>query len=415
MKRKSARESGPRDCDLFKKSLIIIVLIGGVFFFILPDLIGRTMNRVSAAESATVDAATQNFHDQLFTADLHADSLLWNRNLHQRGSYGHIDLPRMLDVRHGLQVFSTVTKTPRFLNFKRNDASSDNITLLAIAQRWPINTWTSLTQRALHQASRLHRLSARSNGHFVIVQSRQDLTDYLASRKADVAITAGLLAIEGLHALEADGDNLRRLYNAGYRMMGLTHFFDNAIGGSAHGIDKGGLTEFGYQTIASMERLGIVVDLAHASEQLITDVLAVATRAVVVSHTGVKGTCDRTRNLSDEQVRSIASNGGLIGIAFFDEAVCGTEVDSIVIALRYTVNLVGVAHVALGSDFDGAVTTPFDVTGLPHLTVALLKSGFSRQEVEAIMGKNIVRLLRQALPKQSMDLCSESPLARDSP
>jgi membrane dipeptidase len=153
-----------------------------------------------------------------------------------------------------------------------------------------------------------------------------------------------------------------------------------------------------------MERLGIVVDLAHASEQLITDVLAVATRAVVASHTGVKGTCDRTRNLSDEQVRSIASNGGLIGIAFFDEAVCGTEVDSIVIALRYTVNLVGVAHVALGSDFDGAVTTPFDVTGLPHLTVALLKSGSSRQEVEAITGKNIVRLLRQALPKQSMDL-----------
>jgi len=162
------------------------------------------MNRVSAAESATVDAATQNFHDQLFTADLHADSLLWKRNLHQRGSYGHIDLPRMLDVRHGLQVFSTVTKTPRFLNFKRNDASSDNITLLAIAQRWPINTWTSLTQRALHQAS----------------------------RKADVAITAGLLAIEGLHALEADGYNFRRLYNAGYRMMGLTHFFEEMLSGA---------------------------------------------------------------------------------------------------------------------------------------------------------------------------------------
>ncbi len=379
-------------------SLSLIAL--AAFFFLIPDLVGRGMNAVHKPPPYEADETALTLHNSVFTADLHADTLLWNRDPQRRGSYGHVDLPRLLEVGMGLQVFGAVTKTPRGLNFEHNDGNSDNVTLLAIAQRWPRRTWGNLTERALYQAERLHSLSEGSGGRFVVLRDRVDLQRYLDQRRAGITLTAGLLAIEGLHALEGELANLDRLDRAGFRMMGLTHFFDNAVGGSVHGVDKGGLTEFGRKVVREMERRGIIVDLAHASPQLTTDVLALATRPVVVSHTGVKGTCDRTRNLSDEQLRALAGNGALIGIAFFPEAVCGRNVESIVAAIRYTVALIGVEHVALGSDFDGAVATPFDVTGLPELTAGLMRGGASPTEVEAIMGGNVLDFLARSLPAE---------------
>ena len=382
-----------------RRWLILLTLIVLAFFFLLPDLIGRYMNRVRGSPTQQVDQAAQTLYQQLLIADLHADTLLWNRDPSRRGRYGHVDLPRMLEARMGVQVFSAVTKTPRGLNFEHNEGTTDNITPLVIAQRWPIRSWTSLTERARYQAQRLQRLADRSDGRFVVLRSRSDLAQFVEQRQNGEKITAGLLAIEGMHALEGNPENLNRLYQAGFRMMGLTHFFDNAIGGSAHGVTKGGLTDFGLSMVTEMERLGIVVDLAHASPQLIADVLEGARKPVVVSHTGVKGTCPRTRNLSDTQLQSIASNGGLVGIAFFAEATCGTNVASIARAIEYTAQLIGIEHVALGSDFDGAVTTPFDVTGLPTLAAALVDSGFSAADIEAIMGGNVIDLLMNALPE----------------
>lgn len=374
------------------------LLASALFFFFLPDFIGRTLNAIHDPSLKGLDTAASQ--SNLLIADMHADTLLWNRDPYLHGRYGHVDFPRMLEAGMGLQVFSTVTKTPRGLNFERNAATSDNITLLVVAQRWPVRTWRSLSERALYQATRLRRLAERSDGQFFILEHRNDLLHYLERRENGAALTAGLLAIEGLHALEGDLHNLERFYAAGFRMMGLTHFFDNALGGSAHGIDKGGLTAFGRSTVAELERLGIIVDLAHASPQLFADVLAQTSRPLVVSHTGVKGTCDRTRNLSDDQLRAVAANGGLVGIAFFNEAVCGRDLESVVAAIVYSARLIGVEHIALGSDFDGAVATPFDVTGLPRLGAALSRAGFSADEVHALMGGNVFELLKTALPDE---------------
>jgi membrane dipeptidase len=382
----------------YRHWLLLLAIAVLAVFFLLPDLIGRYMNGIYSSSSDPVGEAAQTLHERLLIADLHADTLLWNRDPLQRGRYGHLDLPRLLEARMGVQIFSAVTKTPRGLNFERNDATTDNITALVIAQRWPPRTWTSLTERALYQASRLRRLADRSDGRFIVLYTRADLLGYLALRKTGETLTAGMLAIEGMHALDGDPNNLHRLHAAGFRMMGLTHFFDNEIGGSAHGLTQGGLTLFGTNMLREMEQLGIIIDLAHGSAQLITDVLKAAKRPVVVSHTGVKGTCPRTRNLSDEQLHSIAKNGGLVGIAFFEEATCGTDARSITRAIQYAVRLIGIKHVALGSDFDGAVTTPFDVTGLPTLTASLVEAGFSPSDIEAIMGGNLLRLLTNALP-----------------
>ena len=147
-----------------------------------------------------------------------------------------------------------------------------------------------------------------------------------------------------------------------------------------------------------MEALGIAVDLAHASEAVMDDVLEMATRPVVVSHTGVQATCDTPRNLSDRLLRRVAENGGVIGVGFWDTVVCDTEPAAIAGAIRHVVDLVGVDHVGLGSDFDGTVRVPFDATGLVQLTEALLEGGFSEEEIRQIMGGNVLRLLRATLP-----------------
>jgi microsomal dipeptidase-like Zn-dependent dipeptidase len=198
--------------------------------------------------------------------------------------------------------------------------------------------------------------------------------------------------------LEGELSNIDLFFDQGVRMMAPTHFFDNDIGGSAHGIEKGGLTEKGKEMIRRMQARHMIVDLAHASPKVIEDALAVSTAPLVVSHTGVKGICNNTRNLSDDQLRGIARTGGVIGIGYWDTAVCGTDAAAIARAIRYTANIAGVEHVALGSDFDGSVVVPFDTTGLVLITDALLNEGFTEPEIRMIMGDNVVRVLMQTLP-----------------
>jgi microsomal dipeptidase-like Zn-dependent dipeptidase len=114
----------------------------------------------------------------------------------------------------------------------------------------------------------------------------------------------------------------------------------------------------------------------------------------------VRGTCDNSRNLSDEEVRKVAATGGVIGVGFWETATCGTDARAIARAARHVAEVAGVRHVALGSDFDGAVATPFDATGLAQITDALLAEGFTEEEVALVMGGNIARLLAATLPRE---------------
>ena len=209
----------------------------------------------------------------------------------------------------------------------------------------------------------------------------------------------GLLAMEGLHPIENDPDGLQELFDAGFRMMALTHMFDNSLAGAAHGEAQMGLLPSGRKLVGEMERRGIVVDLAHASPATIDDVLAIATRPVVVSHTGLQGTCAGSRNLSDEHAQAIAAAGGVIGVGFWSGAVCEASVAAIADAIDYGVALVGVKHIGLGSDFDGTVETPVDASGIGLITHELLLRGYSDAEIAMIMGGNVRRVLLQVLPE----------------
>lgn len=372
-------------------SLLSLVLLA-------PMQVERLVNGVEQKAPYPASSSARQLHQRLIVADLHADTLLWSRDLLERARYGHVDVPRLIQGNVALQVFAVATKAPWGLNYDRNPSDSDMFTLLTALQRWPRATWTSLTQRALYQAQKLRDAAVRSQGTLVLIESASDLDAFLARHRREPQIVGGLLAIEGLHALEGELSRLDSLYEAGFRIMAPTHFFDNALGGSAHGMKQQGLTEFGRRVIRRMQELRITVDLAHAAPALIDDVLDMATRPVLVSHTGVKGTCEGSRNISDEHVRRIAATGGVIGIGFWDGAVCEIEPDSIVRAIRHVVKLAGVDHVGLGSDFDGGTHTPFDTTGLVQLTEALLADGFSQDEIRKIMGANVIRVLSKGLP-----------------
>ena len=208
-----------------------------------------------------------------------------------------------------------------------------------------------------------------------------------------------IMALEGAHALEGKAENLQGLFDAGYRVFGLAHFFDNEVSGSMHGMEKYGLTELGREVVREAESLGMVIDLAHASPAAISDALDQATQPVIVSHGGVRATCDVNRNLTDEQILRIAENGGLIGIGYWDAAICDTTPAGIVAAMMHVRDLVGVSYLALGSDFDGAVLTRFDTSQLAVITQALMDADFSEEEIAAIMGGNAIRLFYQLLPR----------------
>ena len=321
--------------------IALLIFIVAACFTEIPRIVEQYQNKLVKRPPYTASAAAWALHKQLTIADLHADSLLWGRDLLDRGTYGQVDIPRLADGNVALQVFSLPTKSPHGLNIESNEDKSDDIFWLALVGRWPPATWNSLTERALYQARRLHQFAKGSVGGFVVIESAGDLSAYLERRQRNGRLTAGLLSIEGAHALDGKLENLDVLYRAGYRMMSPSHFFDNDIGGSSAGVHKTGLTDKGREWVRQMEARHMIIDLAHASPATIEDVLSIATRPVVVSHTGVKGTCNNNRNLSDEQIKAIAAKGGLIGIGYSDTASCGTDAEAIVRAMRYVSDRVG--------------------------------------------------------------------------
>ena len=381
--------------------LTLLLIAGIIASRVAPPMAEKSMNKVITPSPYEISEDVKNFHQTLSVVDLHADPLLWKRDLLKRSDYGHVDVPRLIEGNVALQVFGVVTKSPKGQNFQKNSAEApDNITLLSILQLWPFRTWNSLFARAIYQAQKLEKLARRSNGKLVFIRTKTDLEDYLESRKTDLQKTAGFPMLEGCHALQGKLENLDRLYEAGFRVIGLNHFFDNEVGGSAHGMEKGGLTPFGFEVVKRVFELNMILDLAHTSPAVVDEVLKMADRPVIASHTGVRGTCDNERNLSDEHVKGIARTGGVMGIAMFDTAVGETSIAAVVKAIRYVVNLVGIDYVAVGGDMDGSVLTPIDVSGMPLLTGALLEAGFSEEEITKIMGLNALRVIKQLLPEK---------------
>jgi microsomal dipeptidase-like Zn-dependent dipeptidase len=375
---------------------LVVVVALALAQWVLPAKIETSMNVVLPHETYEISERTRALHNSLFIADLHSDSLLWKRDLLRDSDIGHMDLPRLREGNVALQVFSATTKSPSDQNYESNEANSDTITMLAVASLWPPRTWGSLYERAVFQLEKLHDIADRSE--LIVITSGQSMQDFVERRNSSGPLLAAVYLIEGAHPLEGELENLDRLFEQGLRIVGLTHFFDNELGGSLHGVSGKGLSEFGKAVVRRAAELGLIIDVAHASPAMVAEVLEMSDRPVILSHGGVKGACDTARNLDDVLMRRIADHGGLVGIGYWDAAVCDITPAGVVKAIRYAIDLLGIEHVALGSDYDGATAVLFDVSELAVLTGAMLDARFSENEIRGVMGENVKQFLLENLP-----------------
>jgi len=383
---------------LLKHFAILVVLAAAAFWIFAPAIVEKGRNAVAAHDPYPVSDAARALHASLIIGDWHADSLLWNRDLTKRGTYGQVDLPRLIEGNVAIQVFTVVTKSPKGLNYEHNDADAfDNVTLLAFGQLWPVRTWQSLFERAVYQSEKLHRFEAADPQALKIIRTRADLEAVLIARAEGKPLVGGILGIEGGHPLEGNIEHLDRLEAEGFRLIALQHFFDNELGGTLHSKAELGLSDFGAQVVREVAKRGMILDVAHSSQQVVRDVLAMTDMPIVVSHTGLNSHCETRRNYPDDLMREIAATGGVIAIGYWANVICDNSPEGVAAAINAAIAAVGEDHVSLGSDFDGSVPTSFDTSELAALTHALLAAGVSEGQIRKVMGENMLRVLRARL------------------
>lgn len=252
----------------------------------------------------------------------------------------------------------------------------------------------------------LFRLEGEAGGQLAVVRSAGELRRCLAD-----GTFAVILHIEGAECIDTRLDALEVFHRAGLRSLGLVWSRPNAFG---HGVpfdfprgpDTGpGLTAAGRRLVRACNRLGIVVDLSHVNEAGFRDVAHLSDAPLVCTHSGVHALSPSPRNLTDAQLDTIAASGGVVGINFHvgflgadgDEDAPASLVE-IVRHVRYAADRMGIEHVALGSDFDGAAMPQDlrDVTGLPRLMDALREAGFSESDLRRIAHENFERVLAES-------------------
>jgi membrane dipeptidase len=328
----------------------------------------------------------KELHQRWCVADGHADSLMWNRDLVARSNEGHVDFPRLREAGVKLQCFTIVTRGFPFIG---------GFPVFAAWRGWPREARASEWTRALWQIERMEEFCRLSGDTARITTTGAALEDNLAHGRL-----SAVLGVEGGHAIEGRVERLAELHRRGVRFMGLTHLSNNNLGGSSFPMmGNRGLTPLGQEVMEEMARLGLSVDVAHASESTLEDLFAHPTVRFFCSHTGVRAAGGGWRNLSDASLRRIADRGGVVGIIFAPVYLGGDSVDDVVRHIEHAVDVMGEGGVGLGSDYDGMVPLPKgmkDVTDLHLLTEALLRR-HPESWVERVVGGNFRRFFQETL------------------
>ncbi|MBU1098324.1 MAG: membrane dipeptidase [Bacteroidetes bacterium] len=220
---------------------------------------------------------------------------------------------------------------------------------------------------------------------------------------------SGILAVEGGHAIENSMSNLKYLYDQGMRYLTITwnNSTDWAVSAQDSRSNSVGLSEFGKKVIRTMDSLGVIIDVSHTGIKTIEDILETTSNPIIASHSGVRSIMNHYRNLYDDQIIAIAKSGGVIGVVFYPPFLgtnsSAVNINTVIDHIDYIVDLVGVDYVALGSDFDGIGTNTVngleDVSKFPFLTYKLLEKGYTRNEVEKILGGNFMRVFQKVCKK----------------
>ncbi|MGP1253363.1 MAG: dipeptidase [Kiloniellales bacterium] len=368
--------------------------------------------------------------EKLFIADLHTDSLLWGRDLRERSDEGHADFARLRDGGVDFQVFAIPNSTP----FPResddvhcasgSDFNTGDI-LFLVNETFRPSTWSSPRSRTFLQVERFQAWTRPGGAEAVpqVIRVRSDVAEIEAWAQGvpqPASAPYALLALEGLNWVHSNPNWVRReidaLIAADFRMVALTHRYSNALAGASEDcedLEEGrerGLSALGRVAIEMLIDRGVVIDLAHASSASILDATEMVMAAdpalkpgLVMSHGGVYRACPLPRNLRDEDLRRIALADGVIGIGFWAEATCwnpedrsstavGTAIEAVTNSFLAALAVLQdpelaedyeahwgkdfdpLNHLALGSDFDGAVKMRFDASALPKMLAALEKA-----------------------------------------
>ncbi len=359
----------------------------------------RISNGHSQEHNEPASATAQRIIHQSPPIDLHADSLLWNRDLLQESDVGHADIPRWQAANFDTQVFSIVTEVPFGTSDRIYFGGSDIFNIHCFWNCWPSKTYSSRLQRALLQIDKFDSFVASSQGKLTKITNKNEFIAHQKTLQNKTHSLGGILSIEGAQALDSNLENLNILASRGVRILGLVHLINNNFAASSSGGNTDtGLSPLGEKLIRAAENSNITLDLAHSSPKTIDEALLIAKKPFLVTHTGLKGVCPNVRNLSDTQAKAVVAKGGIIGIAFFKRAVCGNTVQDVAKSIVYATRLLGAQSVALGSDFDGSVSVPIRAPEIPVLADALLQQGLTEAEIAMIFSKNVTRFFEQNLP-----------------
>lgn len=290
----------------------------------------------------------------------------------QLNKAGHLDLPRMREGGVKLQFFALYIKE----EFKEQGSLRYCLQLL--------DNYSETMDRCHDDLQTIYCIA--------------DLNEVMRGSKA-----GALLSVEGGEALEGEIAVLRMLYRLGVRALGLTWNHPNQLAtGVGDGVHGDGLTLFGRQVIREMNKLGMVVDLAHINEQGFDDALAESSAPLIVSHANARTVYDHPRNISDDQLRKLRDVNGVVGLIFCPAFVAKKKatIDKLLDHFVHVADVAGIDHLGFGSDFDGieqVIEGLEDVTGLPCLIEGLFKRGFSAADIEKITSKNFLRVLESVL------------------
>jgi len=306
--------------------------------------------------------------------DLHCDtvSLIYEKNESLWGNTRHFDVKRAVKSNIGIQFFALFTM-PSDFNY--------------------------VLRQIFKQIDKFY-LEFEKNYHYLfLINKFNDINKNENKNKIGC-----LLHLEGGEALGTDVEILRILYRLGLRSLGLTWNYRNQL---ADGVGEdnfaGGLSKKGREVIKEMDKMGIILDLSHISVKSFYDALGCYEKPVMVTHANARALCNHRRNLDDSQLKALASNGGIIGVnqvsSFITEGVC--KVDNLLDHIVYIAELIGIEHVALGSDFDGADSIVMSgVEEYINWEELLSKRGFSHQEIKMVLSANALRVMKAVLDRE---------------
>jgi membrane dipeptidase len=326
------------------------------------------------------------------------------RPFFERTAEGHIDLPRMQEGGFAGGFFAVFVPSNSATGGFPGAMPDSTVTAYEIPLPAPLDLTYARAITIKGMAS-LFRLEAESEAQIKVIRTAAELTAAL-----DRDVIAAVLHFEGAEAIDPDLDALEVFYQAGLRSLGLTWSRPNVF---AQGVpfkfpaspDTGpGLSEAGRQLVRACNRLGVLIDLAHITEQGFWDTAAISHAPLAVTHTGAHDLCPSTRNLTDKQLDAIKDSDGVVGVNFHvgflrqdGRREPNTPLSEIVRHIDYIAGRIGIEHVAFGSDFDGAIM-PLelgDVAGLPKLLKALRDHGYDEDALRKITHANWLRILRK--------------------